>query len=374
MTTVVPPARTEISDTYPLPSDGTARIGFGKLWDYVTNLLGTAGSPLTARTALGVGTTDSPVFTGLNGGQLAGMRNRMINGDCRIAQRGSIAVVNNAYTYGGCDRIAVAPTGFTTATGNIQQYTGQATKSSFAQGIALTSTGAGALAFQSRLEALNTRDLNSTQITISAWVFQNTGGSLNANIQLVKPSTTVDTFSAQTSLGTSANTSIPTGVLTKLSYTYTLGAAEASLGLAPTVNFPSVGAVTAKDFLVGDWQFEIGSVATTFEQHDIGYELHLCQRYYETPGKAVTSEIVCLQGTYGAGVNISTQLAFAVTKRANPSISFIGTWSVASVGQPYSSGSGPNGVCITALSTAANGQSTFSSIANSAYLTVNAEL
>lgn len=54
MATVAPPARTAISDTYPNPSNAVARVGFGQLWDYVTNLLGTVGSPATARTALGV--------------------------------------------------------------------------------------------------------------------------------------------------------------------------------------------------------------------------------------------------------------------------------------------------------------------------------
>jgi hypothetical protein len=38
------PARTEISDAYPLPSNATARTGFGKLWDFVTSLLGTTGA------------------------------------------------------------------------------------------------------------------------------------------------------------------------------------------------------------------------------------------------------------------------------------------------------------------------------------------
>lgn len=38
------PARTEISDTYPNPSNAVARTGFGKLWDFVTSLLGTTGA------------------------------------------------------------------------------------------------------------------------------------------------------------------------------------------------------------------------------------------------------------------------------------------------------------------------------------------
>lgn len=49
-----PPLRTEISDVYPLPSDATARLGFGKLWDYVTGLLGATGNTPEARAALGV--------------------------------------------------------------------------------------------------------------------------------------------------------------------------------------------------------------------------------------------------------------------------------------------------------------------------------
>jgi hypothetical protein len=47
-----PPAKTEISDTYPNPSNAVARAGFATLWDYVTGLLGLTGSPAAAQTAL----------------------------------------------------------------------------------------------------------------------------------------------------------------------------------------------------------------------------------------------------------------------------------------------------------------------------------
>jgi len=49
-----PPARTEISDTYPNPSNAVARTGFGKFYDYVTGLLGASGDATDARTALGL--------------------------------------------------------------------------------------------------------------------------------------------------------------------------------------------------------------------------------------------------------------------------------------------------------------------------------
>lgn len=49
-----PPLKTEISDAYPNPSNAVARAGFGKLWDYVTGLLGLTGNAADARTALGL--------------------------------------------------------------------------------------------------------------------------------------------------------------------------------------------------------------------------------------------------------------------------------------------------------------------------------
>lgn len=60
-----PPARTEISNTYPNPSNATARAGFGKLYDYVVGLLGATGNAVDARTALGAAPLDSPTFTTL---------------------------------------------------------------------------------------------------------------------------------------------------------------------------------------------------------------------------------------------------------------------------------------------------------------------
>lgn len=54
MTYAAPPAKTEISDTYPNPSNAVARVGFASLWDYVTGLLGLTGNPAEAQAALQV--------------------------------------------------------------------------------------------------------------------------------------------------------------------------------------------------------------------------------------------------------------------------------------------------------------------------------
>lgn len=54
MTVYAPPAVTEISDTYPNPSNAVARVGFSRLWYYCTSLLGATGQPSDARAALGL--------------------------------------------------------------------------------------------------------------------------------------------------------------------------------------------------------------------------------------------------------------------------------------------------------------------------------
>jgi len=54
-----PPARNEISDDYPNPSNAVARVGFGKLWDYITGLLGASGDAEDARAALGLDQVDN---------------------------------------------------------------------------------------------------------------------------------------------------------------------------------------------------------------------------------------------------------------------------------------------------------------------------
>ena len=63
MATVLPPVRDDISGTAPNPSNAVARTAFGVLHDYLMNLLGSAGTPAAARTALGSTATGDALFT-----------------------------------------------------------------------------------------------------------------------------------------------------------------------------------------------------------------------------------------------------------------------------------------------------------------------
>jgi hypothetical protein len=72
----------------------------------------------------------------------------------------------------------------------------------------------------------------------------------------------------------------------------------------------SVAAQISGTWSIGNFQLELGSTATTFEQRSIGLELALCQRYYE----AVTGYPV-----YVVNSQLS-HVGYKATKRAAPTI------------------------------------------------------
>jgi hypothetical protein len=97
------PARTELADTYPNPSNATLRTGMGKFWDWATTLLGTDGTPATARAALGALSNGyihlrDQKATGTDGGaSTAGTQTRTLNTE--VADAGGLcALAGNQIT------------------------------------------------------------------------------------------------------------------------------------------------------------------------------------------------------------------------------------------------------------------------------------
>lgn len=244
-----------------------------------------------------------------------GFRNLIINGDCRTAQRGATALGGaGAWTYGGCDRILVSASGFTTSSGTINQIaSGTSTSTGFAQSVVVTTTGTGTVQFSQRIEAANIRHLAGKQVTISAKLYHDAGSAVPVAFQLYKANT-LDNFSgAATQIGTTVSVgNAASGAYTTVQATFTLSAADAATGLWPVVQFTPVGAVTGRTFAIGDFQMEMGAAATPFEVRPIGTELALCQRYYEVGG-GVTATAIATGGIY-------PQFFFKVTKRAASTI------------------------------------------------------
>lgn len=249
----------------------------------------------------------SPTFTGtvttpnLNGGQLAGFRNRIINGAMRIDQRNEGASRATTTSLAYCiDRFLAGTTG-ANATG--QRIDGNAPDRSLYQFTGAASVTS--IAFQQRIDSDNIYDLAGTTVTLSAKLANSllttvTWGAYYAN--------STDNWSGQTLIATGTFT--VTSVLTKFSTQIALPA-NAINGVQ--IIF-SVGSQISGTWTIGEIQLENGSVATPFERRPIGAELGLCQRYYESGFGGTVS-----YASSGAAVQY-TSAYFKQTKRASPTV------------------------------------------------------
>jgi multidrug efflux pump subunit AcrA (membrane-fusion protein) len=300
-------------------------------WSKVTN---------TPTTIAGYGITNAYTKTeidskvGTAGG--LGFRNRIINGDMRIAQRGTSfpAIASTAYSL---DRWLFGQAG--TAVGTISQETfTQASGFPFSRVLfyivttADTSIGATeATTIQQRIEGFNVRDLVGAPFTLSFWVrssktgvhcvrFGNSGNDRSYIAEYtVNAANTYEykTVTVAEGIPTSGGTwDFTNGVGLIVQFTLAAGSnfqtaanawqANSAVGTSNQVNcLDTVGNI----FGITGVQLEAGSVASPFERRDYGRELMMCQRYYYVGGN--------LYGcVYATNNMISYHLP--VTMRASP--------------------------------------------------------
>jgi hypothetical protein len=112
-------------------------------------------------------------------------------------------------------------------------------------------------------------------------LYQDTGSTQSFNARLARSGTLDNWGGTVTSIAASANISVPSGVVTPFSATFTLGATDATNGLMVEMFTSNTVTCTNKNFALSDWQLELGSVKTPYEMRPIGVELALCQRYYQ---------------------------------------------------------------------------------------------
>ena len=241
-----------------------------------------------------------------NAGYEFGMRNRIINGDMRVAQRGTSWAVSS-YTGYLLDRwTAVTVSGIS----SISQDVGAHWDTSTTAAIKFVASGTIAGSIQQRIESANIRDLAGQAVTLSFWAYQNSGSTQNPSV-LYQIASSPDYFGGSAN-GPISTPSVSSGVWTKVTINWTLPATAANginlvLGLG--------GALTAGQYwMFGNVQLERGAYATPFETRSYGYEFSLCQRYYQV-----------LNGFVGFTVNATTTARLSsvlpVAMRASPSIS-----------------------------------------------------
>lgn len=196
------PARSTL-DGSATPTTSAMKSALGALRDYLNEQLGAVGG--------------APVVPSLNGGQLAGLRNRVMNGNFAVNQRvvtGSVVLAAGAY---GHDRFKAGASGCT--------YT-------FATSANVTTL---TISAGSLIQVIEGNNLETGTYTLS-WS-GTAQGKIGAGSYAASGVTGVITG------GTNTNIEFNTGTLSKV-------------------------------------QLELGTTATVFEQRPYGLELALCQRYF----------------------------------------------------------------------------------------------
>lgn len=313
-------------------------------------------------------------------------RNRIINGDCRIAQRGSISVTAGAGgLFGGPDRfkcINGAAGQFTQISSSIVDPSGLVTRPAVRQTV---DTAAGALTttnywngIMQFIEGFNVCDLPGQLVNVSFLFNTNVGGTYSVALRdgsAAYSYVTSFVAVANTPLKVSFSTTIPTSAsipaTNSIGLQVVVGALNAGTYQTPTPNtwvsgnyFTAAGAVnwgaTAGNYIsLTDLQLEVGAAATPFERRSYGHELLLCQRYYYS----TAVNWVCYQN---AGNGYGTMLQHSVPMRASPSVTASGVSTINTT----------NGaVSASAINYWHSGSATASGVVQySANITFNAEL
>ena len=240
-----------------------------------------------------------------------GVRNLIINGDMRIAQRGTSAVTTNLSF--PVDRWTMYNSGGT-FTAQQQTFTlGDAPDSRLQNYVRLTrSSPSGILYFTQKIEDV----INSNNVTVTVSFYAKANTDITVPVRLVQVfgsggSTAVTVDSINNSVTSSWQRFTATFTCPSLSGK-TIGT---SSYLELTFDTPD----TYSTLDITGVQLEVGTEATPFEHRPYDMELARCQRYYEVSGTGTNfgSNLCVAQNTTRA----NCACAFPVAKRATPTIS-----------------------------------------------------
>ena len=313
-----------------------------------------ASSPAFVLAADGSATAN---LSSVNGGPIAGSRNRIINGDMRIDQRNagaSVTLADGIYNIDrwqgsvsqvskvSIQRSAVAPDNFTNS-----------------QLLTVTSPitfGAGDYCGNAQsIEGYNTADLSfgtaaAKPVTVSFWVRSSITGTYSATLQneafnrtnskayTISSANTWEyktiTFTGDTSGTWLTDNRLGIKIYFALGMGSTYGGATdgswtstPKLAVTGQTNWASTNGAT---FYITGVQLEPGSTATPFERRSYGQELALCQRYFQKLTLAPLGQVLSIRHVY------QPVYALKTTMRATPTLDSGATYTVSagSAGTP----------------------------------------
>jgi hypothetical protein len=305
--------------------------------------------------------------------QNLGRRNLVINGDMRVAQRGSSAVTIGASgdTF-RADRFRIEQGGITANNGTIEVVadapTGFKYSTKLTGGSSVTQNSAGFAALSTRIEGSDLDHVGhgssaAKNATLSFWVKSSVTGTYSLNMTKydgtqerwqVKTYTisTANTWEYKTLTfsGDTSNTAVEwlrlywqvggdSGAYTNTTPDVWINGAGAKRGTSSQPNFLGTSGAT---FNLTGVQLEVGSVATDFEHRSYAEELAACQRYYYKIG-GTSDNRLSTQGTKWSSTHFIS-IQHPVTMRAAPTFSL----KDAGVLQLFNAGAAPSSTLVTA--------------------------
>lgn len=205
-----------------------------------------------------------------------GLVNAIINGGCLVSHRGNISL-STSFQYGAVDLLAVKAEGSVSA-GTIKQVTSafSLTKTGAACMVDnATLTGSGAILFRRRIEAKDAHAFVNKPAYYSARSYHDSGATRTYTIT-VRKANAADDFSAVTTITSGTDT-----VANDTNDDIALAIADmgdCKNGIEIEVKI-ACGAVTTKDFFLGEEQLSIGEFKQPFEARPAALETRLVQRY-----------------------------------------------------------------------------------------------
>jgi hypothetical protein len=335
------------------------------------NLTGTASTATAAATAYGI--SGSPTLSGItsvsttnltvNGnaypsdGAISGARNRIINGDMKIFQRGTATTIGASSVYALDRWLFGREAGTESARFTVTKESLTSSDTPFASDgttntmkIDITTASGGISASQShyltqRIEGFNVSDLaygtsSAKSCVASFWIkADNKTGTMGVSLYNGGNRSYIQNISV-TSSWTKYSLVFPgdtSGAIAddntqQLTLSFALSAGSNLQNTANTwVGGFDVATSSQADFTdstsnniyITGVQLEVGTVATPFERRSYGQELALCQRYYyrvlSTPVNVGNYARLSVSGLSASSTTAFVQVMFPVTMRTAPS-------------------------------------------------------
>lgn len=270
-------------------------VAIGKLQAQLANYLPKSNGSATGLTV-----------DGLNGGQLAGFRNRIINGGFSVWQRGTSVTGTGVYTadqwYIDCVNAAY-----------LAEVPGTVSLGSEEMVVTTSGTDTGYIQIA---QFIPMRQSDVGQTFTFSFSIKNTGSLSAGRLQVKYRADNRFIRDGTVASDIAAMSAVPVGSYTRYTASFTIPAFTSYVGVGIYLSQINI-ATNAKELVrIKDVQFELGSVATPFEVRPYGTELALCQRYY---WQSPTGTWLLNSGNQGSGsVTLTFNIQFPTTMRATP--------------------------------------------------------